>query len=1066
MAVYNVEKISYWLSKFSDAKTTYNNDYSKYKDTYIYATNESSINKIKEDLNKSYIKIQKIYKNIYNKWNEYLNDLKSTDNCLAGNGSPGSVKASSVSSKLSKLPKLKKYKAGTYEKLSAINAKIGTIKTVQWTDGKTADQNISIIQEKAGATASVAVMSVLEGVGIFAEGLVDCGALAVGGVATALNYTSGFLTNDLDTSNELNTIIWKDVRAFVSKDYVKSAFDSFYKNTDVGKSMKENAIGFDTVRTIGNEVGEVVGAVAVSALTGGVINPAVLYGISKAGTHTEENWKDKNTSTASGLTKGLLQGIGDGAFFAIGMKGDAVMKKAATEVAKKGGEQALKKTAILSVKTLFESGCSVVQDSSNILINALFSDNTVKTQDGKTISLNNFGDKLNYYYQEAGGAQGLVNSMATASILSFASDFVDVNKIGKNVNATSIKNTDINSSILKKNMSDINSKNINSDINIDSLKKEYNELFNKSKESWFVKAKEAGDNHYAWDLRKVDEADKITKRMKEIENILNTKSSSSTLNSNSINKNLVKLQSIPKTIAGIFTSVPAAISKMKNIDITPDSEIFKKIQTQGLYHFTDEISAKKILDSGYIKESNYFTSYGKKRTFLFAGVPTVEDTCLNSVFDYKKTAVKLHPSDTEITGLQYRKYSDSAISSLGNYDISNSSPEIVYLVLKEKDGVLKYTEVPKIEYDNFNPHFNDNAINKTIENAKKNIFKTTVGMSKEYDNVIKGAKQYANDIVTKLKEITKPTENNLKKTILSSVDSNYNEIQTMRKIYIELNKHTNYDANYFLGNENTKNSILNKVMTLDNLTNNNVVCKGWSELYAEALVESGIDSKRVNIVKAPNANHWWVEVDIGSSIIRADATDAFLGSTDLANCKFGESTNGFIILNKAHSGMRVTNKTLNNNPHILKSSNDYFRNVDKSINYVGDNGYFTENVTKLQNLFKNDLSPYDDIIKNTNVLESNTINYMSMNIPKNMNGYDAFAYYRKLSNTLFGNKNNAAVPSLKKVNIAGKDYSAVEIFINDGKKEYFLTFDEVNGKKIYSREEYLNGPINNYEEFK
>ena len=533
MAVYNVEKINNWLSKFSKAKTDYNDDYLKYKDTYIYTTSESTINEIKRDLNKNYDRIQRIYKNIYDQWNRYLNDLKATDNYLAGTGSAGSVKASSVSSKLSKLPKLKKYEAGTYEKLSAVNAKIGTIKTVGWTDGKTTDENITNVIEKTGATISVATMSVLEGVGIFAEGLVDCAALVVGGVGTALNYTYGFFANDLDTSDELNELMWKDVRAFVSKEHVKSAFDSFYEKTDVGKSMKENAIGFDTVRSIGNEVGEVVGAVTVSALTGGVVNPAVLYGASKVGNHTEENWQDESTSTAAGLVKGVFQGVGDGVFFAIGLKGDKVMKTAVTEAVKQGGKQTFKKVAILGGKTLFECGCSVAQDGSNILLNTLFSGDTVKTQDGEVVKLDTFGDKLNYYYQEAGGAQGLVTSMATAGILSFTSDYVDINKIGKNVNPNAaIKNADINTSGVKKNMGDINSKNIdvslnskkiNPDVNIDSLKKEYNELLNKSKESWFVNAKKAGDNHWAWDLNEVAEVDKAIKRMKELEGTLGIK---------------------------------------------------------------------------------------------------------------------------------------------------------------------------------------------------------------------------------------------------------------------------------------------------------------------------------------------------------------------------------------------------------------------------------------------------------------------------------------------------------------------------------------------------------------
>ena len=993
MAVYNVEKISSWLDKFSNAKTAYNKDYSKYKGTYIYTTTESTVNRIKQDLSKNYDRIQKIYKNIYNQWNNYLNDLKATDNYLAGAGSSGAIKASSVSSRLSKLPKLKEYHAGAYEKLSAVNAKLGTIKTVGWTDGKTIDENLSNVMAKTGATISVAAVSIVEGVGIFAEGLVDCAALVAGGVGTALNYTYGFFANDLDSSDELNELMWKDVRAFVSKEHVKTAFDSFYENNDTGKSMKENAFGFDMVRSIGNEVGEVVGAVTVSALTGGVVNPAVFYGISKAGNHVEENWQDENTSTQAGLVKGVFQGVGDGVFFAIGLKGDKVMKKAATEAVKKGGEQALKKTAILSVKTLFESGCSVAQDGSNILINALFSNDTVKTQSGEIIRLNTFSDKLNYYYQEAGGAQGLVNSMATASILSFTSDFVDVGKIGKNVNASdAIKNVDINTSSVKKNMSEINPKNldissgskkINMDVDIDSLKREYDEL---------IKWKNSDEGLYSKRLNEVygDRFGSSSRYKKNMARIAELETKLFNNNSDQLIKN-------------------ANNTKIKKVDRTIVNPMKSDINLDYLRKEYDDLINWKNSDEGlYSKRLNEV--YGDR---------------FGSSSRYKKNMARIAELETKL----FNNNSDQLIKNANNTKIKEVD-RTIESALNTKHGNLSSPA---------------NVINK------KNVV---------------GGVEYGSDIATKLEEITKSTENNLKNTILSSVDSNYNEIQKIRKIYIELNKHTNYDAGFVLGNENTKNSILNKVTTFDNLTNNNVVCKGWSELYAEALVESGIDPKRVNVVKAQTKNHWWVEINIGDKIIRADATEALLGSTDLANCKFGEPTNGFLILNKSESGKLVDNKILSNNPKVLKRSNDYFRDVDKSINYVGDNGYFTENVTKLQNLFKNDLSPYDDVIKNVDVLKNNAMNYMSMDIPKNMNGYDAFVYYRKLSNTLFGNKNNVAVPSLKKISIDGKGYSAVEIFINDGKKEYFLTFDEINGKKIYSREEYLNGPINNYEKFK
>ena len=321
------------------------------------------------------------------------------------------------------------------------------------------------------------------------------------------------------------------------------------------------------------------------------------------------------------------------------------------------------------------------------------------------------------------------------------------------------------------------------------------------------------------------------------------------------------------------------------------------------------------------------------------------------------------------------------------------------------------------------------------------------------------------DKITKIKEISTKTEKSLKKEILSSIKQDYSEIQIMRKIYIELNKRTNYDVDAILGDAATQNAIIDKFTTFDNLNNNNVVCKSWSELYAEALVEAGIDSSRVKVVKANNAKHWWVEIDMGNSIIRADATDAFLGSTDLANCKFGDSTTGFLILNKADSGFRVTNDTLKAHPEVLKSSNDYFRGVDKSIGYVKDDKYFTENITKLKKLFSNTSSPYDDIIKQNDILEKNVHSFMNMDIPKNMNGYDAFAYYRKFSNTLFNGSGNA-IPSLKKINIEGKYYSATVVEMFDGKNKFYITFDEINGKKIYTNEEYINGPSKIYEDFK
>lgn len=664
MGVYNINKIESWYNEFSSLRNNYvNNYYKNYNNSYIKRCNDSNVAKMRNKLNAHYEKIKKLYDGINKYWREYLNDVKNTDNRLAGKG--GGINAASLASKLNSMPRLKEYNDGSYTIVMKTNNFFNKysydIESIL--DSFKNEVETGAIFTRTSATVTVFTASCAEGiiklVEMAADGVVILGTIAITKYALYADVYNHIIGRESNYTKEL----WDKTRAHVSKDYTKTAFDLFYDNTGAGRWLKNNAYGFDTVREIGCEVGEVVGVVALSAVTGG--SAAVIYGAAKGVEHTEENWQDSETSTFAGLVKGGLQGAADGAFFALGAKGDQVMKNVAKNAVEQGGKTALKKAGILTGKMGFEVGCSLVQDCSNIFINAYFKEG-------------NLGDNLKYYYDQAGGSKQLLISASTAMILSGISDAVD--------------------------------------------------------------------------LKKINQTEKVSKIINNVDKNITSKQ---------INDDLSKMSKLSKTITGLFASIPATFSKMKNVDIPEDSRIFKKIQLEGLYHFTDDVSAKKILDSGYIKESSMFTSYGKKRTFLFAGIPSIEDTCINGVFDYKKVAVKLHPSDMEIGKLQYRKYSDAAISSLGNYYINKSSPEIVYLVLKQQDGVLKYVEVPKIEFDNYNPHFSENVIDKTIQKARKKIYQFTVGMSSETDNVIKGLKTYTNDFNTKRYKVNKILTNDI-----------------------------------------------------------------------------------------------------------------------------------------------------------------------------------------------------------------------------------------------------------------------------------------------------------------
>ena len=48
-----------------------------------------------------------------------------------------------------------------------------------------------------------------------------------------------------------------------------------------------------------------------------------------------------------------------------------------------------------------------------------------------------------------------------------------------------------------------------------------------------------------------------------------------------------------------------------------------------LYHFSSRENIDKILESGYIKTSDVFTSYGKKVSFMFAGLPSINSLLTN-----------------------------------------------------------------------------------------------------------------------------------------------------------------------------------------------------------------------------------------------------------------------------------------------------------------------------------------------------------------------------------------------------------------------------------------------------
>ena len=251
------------------------------------------------------------------------------------------------------------------------------------------------------------------------------------------------------------------------------------------------------------------------------------------------------------------------------------------------------------------------------------------------------------------------------------------------------------------------------------------------------------------------------------------------------------------------------------------------------------------------------------------------------------------------------------------------------------------------------------------------------------------------------------SENSLKGQLLKSVDGIDNPLLKARKLYMELNKKLHYDMDFVKADRVTHDQILDKITTFENIgQGNRVICKGWSELFQEALIDSGFDESSVRINTA--GIHRWVEIDLGNGyIIQADATDAINKSIDLAASKAGYGTSGFICIDNQNgnwNGVRpssiVNSESCKN---MIDNNNQLLLEVDQYLGYAGSQGYLVDELTKAKELFGtsqviNELS--------NDIVEQQLDAIFNMELPPNMDGYEVYAYYRKISDNLFGKDYN------------------------------------------------------------
>lgn len=223
-----------------------------------------------------------------------------------------------------------------------------------------------------------------------------------------------------------------------------------------------------------------------------------------------------------------------------------------------------------------------------------------------------------------------------------------------------------------------------------------------------------------------------------------------------------------------------------------------------------------------------------------------------------------------------------------------------------------------------------------------------------------------------------------------------------RQLYYSLNQRVNYDANYYFGSEikdigdysissdamyyiNYFYDATNKKLAFDDLDSESVVCRGWRDLMKELLISSGIPKETILEV---GSGHYWLKVKLPNGMdLVLDSTEYFEDGDDLANCKAGVQTKGFVIWPEDVGWHRLRNFSKyygeEKVSQITEHNNRINNLLDENLQIKNSNDY-------LELLFSEELLNVDDTNSPINDIIYN------FNIPENMDGLDAYYYYKML----------------------------------------------------------------------
>ncbi len=461
--------------------------------------------------------------------------------------------------------------------------------------------------------------------------------------------------------------------------------------------------------------------------------------------------------------------------------------------------------------------------------------------------------------------------------------------------------------------------------------------------------------------------------------------------------NVEAFRAIPKAVLGMLDTFPALAAKFKYDAVTSSKAVSNNIVSNGLYHITSLESAQKILQSGFVKASDYISSYGNKKSFFFAGAPTLSDVAVNiNSFAEKRIAVKFQVDENSLSDFRYRSLSDLAITHDGDYHFDAHQAEIVYLGLTEENGQFVYKEISQDEYENYQSNVKLGKLAGVADNLKN----FAIGMASEYEYAKRRTSQLKSFLSgVHFESVGANVSQNVHSVLASAVDSVSamventgvqqafsgltTQLSSLTNIFQKIQDYKNTTSIATLIDQanvqrdpttvgELKNKIvanmpsglsaiekarylyleLGKVLNFSEAYAKNAMSEEAISLYTKEITDDTVLNNKVvctiwsqlyqSLLESQgiesviqSAHHAWVEFKIDNMTFMADATKGSL--QDLARIKAHEATEGFLSL--ADYSILDEDGDVKFTPYDWQGQqtfNSILLEIDQSLGYITD----------------------------------------------------------------------------------------------------------------------------------